>query len=426
MNASSVPNGIRSPQPKEQPDASTMGGEGRMKLLLSLIETAEAASSTESLVAVVTAASKAHGSSGAATLQMNQSVKASQVLIDTRRNTVTPTPATQAQVWTPSLEIKPLARPPTLVSAAMFLTLSKREHELQGLKMPPPLAGCYSPSATLGSFNNHFPRSPPSPPTVPVGKVKPTLAVSSGMLLRHLIATSVPGESTKEASPSQLHAVCCSGNDPRPNVASIIASIVARDGMAIRRRCQIAKTKTSSRSVVVVALKNHLARPCRTYEPYGFPLNLALLHQPQDEPDLDILRLLAELGPDVLRLDDGRNGGGSLTFALRHHPKNIHIVRLLLDVNPKCIQVSDKRGNWPLHVACFHGAPLEVVQELYHHDPSAIDKANMSGETPWHIVQRNSRLSSSPVAEFLYACTKRREGRIRKLTPHMRSLYFKN
>jgi hypothetical protein len=58
MNASSVPNDIRSPQPKEQPDGSTMGGEGRMKLLLSLIETAETASSTESLVAVATTATE--------------------------------------------------------------------------------------------------------------------------------------------------------------------------------------------------------------------------------------------------------------------------------------------------------------------------------------------------------------------------------
>jgi hypothetical protein len=391
-------------------------GDRRMKLLLSLIETAEE-TSTDSLVAMGTAAKKFNGSSGVTTLPLGESAKASKVSEETRRNLVTPTPATQAQAQVPPIVVKnppgmvPLARPPTLVSTAMFLSQSKPHQHPQGLKMPPPLA---TPNSGFSLSAIPWSKSRASPPIVYVGTIKPSLALPTGMLLRCL-RESVPGESAKEASPSQLHAVCCWGKDPRSNVASIIGSIVARDHMAIRRECRI--TQTTHKAVPMVVLKNPFARRAGNYEPYGFPLNLALLHQPQNEPDLKTLRLLAELGPDVLRLHDGRNGGGSLTIALRHHPKNLDIVRLLLNVNPNCIQVSDKRGNRPLHVACFHGTPLEVVQELYRHDPAAIDKTNMSGETPWEIVQRNSRLSSSPVTEFLYACTKRRERRLRKLTP---------
>jgi ankyrin repeat protein len=179
--------------------------------------------------------------------------------------------------------------------------------------------------------------------------------------------------------------------------------------MAIRRKCELARSPSQVKKSSNSPFRHQIQR----HEPYQFPLNLALLHQSQDEPNMKALQALAATAPEVLRMEDGQNGGGSLTIALRHHPRNLKLVQLLLKTNPRCIETSDRRGNTPLHVACFQGAPLEVIVELYGQDPTAIDRTNIAGDTPWNIIQQNGSPSSKPVAEFLYACSKRREGRMR-------------
>ncbi|CAB9507593.1 Ankyrin repeat-containing protein [Seminavis robusta] len=414
----------------------------RMKLLLSLIESADIHS--RSATGNMATASGVAATGSNSTASSNLSVASDSHLtantvgdsnwapMDARPNLVSPPlvpPPPLAAATKPSAA--PLSKPPTLLSTAMFQMQHK--NQAKGLKMPPPLPNAHNvPSnVALRSFNyNHtIPKAVfRQARTAPLATSKHTLATSKhtlaipGNMFRRLSESSLTGESSKEASPSQLHTVCCWGADSRSDVAAIITSIVARDRMAIRRKCHIPRLSGSSKTTAVVTIKSPFRRAGGPRnQPYCFPLNLALLHQPRDKPDLKVLRLLAEVGPDVLRMDDGRNGGGSLIIALHHHPKNLEIVRLLLEANPNCVQVSDRRGNGPLHVACFHGAPLEIVEELYRRDPAAIDRANMCGETPWNIAQRNSLLSTSPVAEFLYACTKRREGRIRK-TPTKISL----
>lgn len=176
------------------------------------------------------------------------------------------------------------------------------------------------------------------------------------------------------------------------DLEAIIVDILTRDPVAVRRTWQVARSSAQVKKTS--ASGSPFRHQRQRYEPYQFPLNLALLHQSQSTPDLRVLKLLVATAPEVLRMEDGRNGGGFLTVALRHHPKNLDVVQLLLKTNPNCIKTSDRRGNTPLHVSCFQGAPLEVVAELFQCDPTVIDKTNIARETPWNIVQRNSALSS--------------------------------
>jgi len=233
---------------------------------------------------------------------------------------------------------------------------------------------------------------------------------------------SSPIETMTEESPSQLHTICC-WND-HEDLATICANVLSRDPKAIVRRFKLIRSSTKPDP------KSLFHQERQNYEPYTLPINLALFHQSNGQKNkiklnFKVLQVLAEAGPEVLCMPDGGGSGSgataattsSLLIAIRHHPKNLKIVRLLLETNPQCIHVTDKRGNTPLHMACFYStgtqASLEVIQELYRHDPTAIDQKNINGETPWTMIQRNSRLSSSPVADFLYACSKRRDQRKR-------------
>lgn len=129
---------------------------------------------------------------------------------------------------------------------------------------------------------------------------------------------------------------------------------------------------------------------------YGYPINLALTHGANEK----ILKLLAQSGSDVLALKDGTNGGASLGIALASKQCNLVIVDLLLTANKMCARISDRRGNYPLHVAVSYGISVDIVMRLYAAYPEAQGMRNFHSQTPLDIAIQSTRCPEE-VIDFL-------------------------
>jgi len=184
-----------------------------------------------------------------------------------------------------------------------------------------------------------------------------------------------------------LHLYC-----QKPSLTSIdmFGMIVRHFPDAIKTRTKIERGSSSEQP------RSFWNRQNDRCEPYTLPINIAL----HNNASAKIVDLLASACPEVLNLQDGRNGACSLAIALQTQHVDISIVDLLLHANPKCAEVADKRFNFPLHVACSKGLSLEVVKSLYQLYPDALSKNNMNGETPLVIAQRNFSCSEE-VLDFL-------------------------
>jgi hypothetical protein len=119
---------------------------------------------------------------------------------------------------------------------------------------------------------------------------------------------------------------------------------------------------------------------------YGYPINVALSHG----ASMGVLRMLVEAGPDVLTQKDGINGSGSLGIALAAKC-NLEMINLLMQANPNCALVADRRGNYPLHVAVSQGMTLDIVRRVYLGYPKAQEMRNFHSDTPLDIAQRSTR-----------------------------------
>eukprot|EP00980_Cylindrotheca_fusiformis_P007381 scaffold1525_cov142-Cylindrotheca_fusiformis.AAC.181 len=119
---------------------------------------------------------------------------------------------------------------------------------------------------------------------------------------------------------------------------------------------------------------------------YGYPVNVALSHG----GNVEVIKMLAEAAPEILLQKDGSDGSGSLGIALMAK-QEWPVVALLLKTNIECIKISDRRGNFPLHVAANHGIALGVVRKLYRLYPKALQMRNFHSETPLDIAQRSAR-----------------------------------
>lgn len=311
----------------------------------------------------------------------------------------------QEQLLLQKIRLAPLEAPPTLSFAKLLATRTQNSatdastENRDTLRQTQPLCSI--------NYNDG-----PRPATFQISPI----AMATGRISHYLTA---PSQSTYEIddsndlkeAPSQLHSICCWTD--HEDLASILSSVLARDGEAVRRPFKLARTSEIEPESIFRSKR-------ASHEPYTLPLNLALLHQPAGTLNLVVLRLLGEKGPDVICMDD--NGTSSLLVALRHHPTSVVLAQLLLEINPACVHVADRRGNTPLHIACSssNDPSLEVVQEIFRLHPAAMDKRNFDGETPWSLLRRKTHLSKSPVGEFLYACSVRRGRRQRKISTNSR------
>lgn len=119
---------------------------------------------------------------------------------------------------------------------------------------------------------------------------------------------------------------------------------------------------------------------------YGYPINVALTYG----ASMGVLKMLVLAGPDVLIQKDGTDGSGSLGIALSLKC-DIAVVSLLIEANPQCVRVADRRGNYPLHVAVSCGLPLPIVKLLFAMYPKAQEMRNFHSQTPLDIAQRSTR-----------------------------------
>jgi ankyrin repeat protein len=120
----------------------------------------------------------------------------------------------------------------------------------------------------------------------------------------------------------------------------------------------------------------------------GYPVNVAITHG----GSLDVIKLLIDAGPDVLVQKDGNEGSGSLGIALTNNVDS-KVIEMLIQANPECVKVADRRGNYPLHVAVSHGMSIELVKTLHSIFPKALQMRNFHSQTPLDIAQRSTRCS---------------------------------
>jgi hypothetical protein len=77
--------------------------------------------------------------------------------------------------------------------------------------------------------------------------------------------------------------------------------------------------------------------------------------------------------------------GKKLREACSEQPQSIDKIRSLVKDCPDAIKASTESGWLPLHIACSHKAPLEVIQYLVEQWPESVKKADNSGETALDI-----------------------------------------
>jgi len=162
-----------------------------------------------------------------------------------------------------------------------------------------------------------------------------------------------------------------------PKTAAVVESALRMDPLAIRKAVPI----TSENG--------------QTKKGYGYPVNLAITN----DGSLEVIKMLIEAGPDVLVQKDGTDGSGSLGIALLNNV-DIQVIEMLLQANPACVQIADRRGNYPLHVAVSNGLPFQLVRRLHSSYPKALQMRNFHSQTPLDIAQRSTRCSEE-VMNFL-------------------------
>lgn len=197
------------------------------------------------------------------------------------------------------------------------------------------------------------------------------------------------------ASPQfNLHQVCNHFASKR----EVVQIALALDPQAIRRKvdaaapAKAAATRKSSSSAnktrraasIVLTPQRGLFR-----ERYAYPINIAI----QNKASMSVLELLVSHGKDVVVEKDGYEKTASLSIALCHRPRDLDLVDLILFANLQGVMVTDRKLNYPLHIACAKGASVEVLQRLYLHYPAALFQQNFNSETPLDICRRTSLMS---------------------------------
>lgn len=108
---------------------------------------------------------------------------------------------------------------------------------------------------------------------------------------------------------------------------------------------------------------------------------------------LDCCQLLLANGGSELLMDKNKDGWNAIHVAVREG--DLLIVKLLLDADPDCKQVSLKsnNGRTPLHTAALHGC-TEVVKELLNISAVDANAKDSCGATPVHDAVRSGNVET--------------------------------
>ena len=169
-----------------------------------------------------------------------------------------------------------------------------------------------------------------------------------------------------------------------PNSDTVVETALRVDPSAVRR------------SVTFIGDKNGGTSKSRNNGMYGYPVNLALYYGASEK----IIKLLVQSGSDVLALKDGTNCSSSLGIVLSSKHCNAAKIEILLSSNNRCVKITDRRRNYPLHVAVSYGRSLDIVRRLYDEYPEAQGMRNFHSQTPLDIAIQSTRCPEE-VTDFL-------------------------
>jgi hypothetical protein len=130
------------------------------------------------------------------------------------------------------------------------------------------------------------------------------------------------------------------------------------------------------------------------------PIHIAIEYQ----GSFEVIKFLAEVAPDVIALTDGPNDCNAVSAMLYQRRFDYNLLSLLIKMNSYSLQVVDRYNNTSLHVACAHGAPLEVIEKLCKIYPKALLQNNLAGLNPLQVGQQNN-LCSINVIDLLQDLT---------------------
>ncbi|KAK7312514.1 hypothetical protein VNO77_36423 [Canavalia gladiata] len=117
------------------------------------------------------------------------------------------------------------------------------------------------------------------------------------------------------------------------------------------------------------------------------PSNTTALHTAATQGHTEIVKFLLEAGSGLATIARS-NGKTPLHSAARNG--HVEVVKVLIGKEPAVTTRTDKKGQTALHMA-VKGQNLEVVEELIKADPSSINMVDNKGNTALHIATRKGR-----------------------------------
>ena len=126
----------------------------------------------------------------------------------------------------------------------------------------------------------------------------------------------------------------------------------------------------------------------------------SLLHYAARFRSVELCQLLVENNPQAVR---NHNNKGQLPFHLSCLGFNVQTTKYLFHLYPESINISDLRGNYPIHrlLPYSHRVSeqdaLEMTQFLLHHDRGAVSKPDGIGYYPLHRACMFMRSSQSSI-----------------------------
>ncbi|GAU27194.1 hypothetical protein TSUD_107850 [Trifolium subterraneum] len=123
------------------------------------------------------------------------------------------------------------------------------------------------------------------------------------------------------------------------------------------------------------------------------PSNTTALHTAATQGHIEIVKFLLEAGSSLATIAKS-NGKTALHSAARNG--HLEVVKALVEKEPGVAIRTDKKGQTALHMA-VKGQNLEVVEALIEADPSTINMVDNKGNTPLHIATRKARSGETAV-----------------------------
>lgn len=135
--------------------------------------------------------------------------------------------------------------------------------------------------------------------------------------------------------------------------------------------------------------------------------NTTALHTAATQGHIDVVNVLLESGSGLATIARS-NGKTALHSAARNG--HLEVIKSLLDREPSIVTRVDKKGQTALHMA-VKGQSVEVVDELIRADPSLINMVDTKGNTSLHIATRKGR---DQIVRLLLGCSETSTGIINR------------